>query len=533
MEIKLLLKAKYKKRWKGADGKWRYSYYEPKGRTKKPDEVKAKRTKKGEDPKKPRGKAEEEPVGSLGDGKTKAMNTLTEGGKIGFDKFYKTLQIGEAWASRAQAKRWFNDQADFMRLAGITADEFVSNLRMGNYGYPNHVHLAIKGDIPVTDVALIKEAVFNVHHHIGENYNTNEIEEWLSYVRDGKPWEAFRVVDGKSEVTKLIPDENDRKDVFELAIQRDLTVQESYDQLGLEGRWDTEDDIFARIVTDAKAERSDQEPSLLKADDFYTPKALKGVMADDKIATLEKYRDSKITEFSRLGEGDKGVNETFKVKTEQGELFCLKPVVGEEIGLRDGIPAGTYATREASAYVIDQALGFDLVPPTLYRDSELGACSMQKWDKDATLVFHNPAMDVSPEKLMMGAVYDFIVFNTDRHAGNYMINEEKDQLVFIDNGLTLPDEEYSTNYNSDCFEKLLYDTHKQTVWDGYRAVDISDDIMKQIGAVDTKQLGTSLQDLGLSKEATQNAVNRIEWIKKNKQLPGRNDLNDKVWRKGA
>lgn len=30
--MRLILKSKYKKRWKGADGKWRYSYYEKKGK---------------------------------------------------------------------------------------------------------------------------------------------------------------------------------------------------------------------------------------------------------------------------------------------------------------------------------------------------------------------------------------------------------------------------------------------------------------------------------------------------------------------
>jgi uncharacterized repeat protein (TIGR03843 family) len=54
-----------------------------------------------------------------------------------------------------------------------------------------------------------------------------------------------------------------------------------------------------------------------------------------------------------------------------------KPIVGER-PLWD-FPDGTLAARELSAYLVSEALGWDIVPPTVLRDGPFGVGMCQLW----------------------------------------------------------------------------------------------------------------------------------------------------------
>src|SRR5438128_12223243 len=54
-----------------------------------------------------------------------------------------------------------------------------------------------------------------------------------------------------------------------------------------------------------------------------------------------------------------------------------KPVRGER-PLWD-FPHGTLAGREVSAFLVSQATGWDVVPPTILRDGPLGPGALQLW----------------------------------------------------------------------------------------------------------------------------------------------------------
>src|SRR5690606_15529469 len=54
-----------------------------------------------------------------------------------------------------------------------------------------------------------------------------------------------------------------------------------------------------------------------------------------------------------------------------------KPVAGER-PLWD-FPTGTLAGREVAAYLVAEATGWQLVPPTVYRDGPLGPGACQLW----------------------------------------------------------------------------------------------------------------------------------------------------------
>ncbi|MBD8869490.1 SCO1664 family protein [Nocardioides sp. MJB4] len=60
-----------------------------------------------------------------------------------------------------------------------------------------------------------------------------------------------------------------------------------------------------------------------------------------------------------------------------GRKVVYKPVAGER-PLWD-FPDGTLAGREVAAYVVSEALGWDLVPPTILRDGPHGPGMVQLW----------------------------------------------------------------------------------------------------------------------------------------------------------
>jgi hypothetical protein len=93
-----------------------------------------------------------------------------------------------------------------------------------------------------------------------------------------------------------------------------------------------------------------------------------------------------------------------------------KPVAGER-PLWD-FPDGTLAGREMAAYLVSEATGWRVVPPTVLRDGPFGPGMVQLWvdgDPDVDLP-HFVRRDLTPLRRM--AVFDAVVNNADRKGGH-------------------------------------------------------------------------------------------------------------------
>lgn len=124
-----------------------------------------------------------------------------------------------------------------------------------------------------------------------------------------------------------------------------------------------------------------------------------------------------------------------------------KPVAGER-PLWD-FPDGTLANREAAAYLVSEAFGWDVVPRTLLRDGPLGPGMVQVWQQpDASqdpvdvvphrppggwrAVFRGVDEDDQPVTLVHEdspalrrmAVFDVVVNNADRKGGHILPTAE-------------------------------------------------------------------------------------------------------------
>ncbi|MEO8208268.1 MAG: SCO1664 family protein [Chloroflexota bacterium] len=95
-----------------------------------------------------------------------------------------------------------------------------------------------------------------------------------------------------------------------------------------------------------------------------------------------------------------------------------KATIGER-PLAD-FPVGTLARREVAAFLVSEATGWGIVPPTVLRDGPFGEGMVQAWihpDPEADIV----AMVMHPDpRLRRMAVFDAIINNTDRKGGHVL-----------------------------------------------------------------------------------------------------------------
>ena len=142
-------------------------------------------------------------------------------------------------------------------------------------------------------------------------------------------------------------------------------------------------------------------------------------------------------ELTLEGEFVHGYNYTFLIKVQPGEgesfLAVYKPQQGEQ-PLWD-FPDNTLAHRETAAFLVSQALGWELVPPTVYReDGPFGPGSLQLFvDHDPNHHYFN-FTDDEFQTLRPVVLFDLLINNADRKGG-HMLFGENGHLWLIDHGL--------------------------------------------------------------------------------------------------
>jgi uncharacterized repeat protein (TIGR03843 family) len=122
------------------------------------------------------------------------------------------------------------------------------------------------------------------------------------------------------------------------------------------------------------------------------------------------------------------------VRVKPSELLAVwKPTLGEQ-PLFD-FPIGTLSRREVAAYLVSEALGWAIVPPTALREGPHGEGMIQEWiEVDAGVDVVALVLDADP-RLRRIAVFDAIVNNTDRKGG-HLLPVPGGHLFAVDHGVT-------------------------------------------------------------------------------------------------
>ncbi len=118
------------------------------------------------------------------------------------------------------------------------------------------------------------------------------------------------------------------------------------------------------------------------------------------------------------------------------DLAVYKPVRGQR-ALWD-FDATTLPGREVATAIVDRRLGFDLVPPTVWRDEgPLGPGSLQAYvphDAEENWFTWVAEDRRDPDAMARLAVLDLVVNNTDRKGGHVLV--DGDRIWAIDHGVT-------------------------------------------------------------------------------------------------
>jgi len=150
---------------------------------------------------------------------------------------------------------------------------------------------------------------------------------------------------------------------------------------------------------------------------------------------LTRLREGEMTIEGRMPYSSNG---TFLVRIAldgDEELGVYKPIRGER-PLWD-FPAGL-ARREVAAYELSKALGWDLVPPTVFRDDgPVGEGSVQRFvDADFSEHYFTLREDERHDDAFRRlCAFDIVANSTDRKGGHCLVDEEG-HIWAIDNGLS-------------------------------------------------------------------------------------------------
>jgi hypothetical protein len=104
---------------------------------------------------------------------------------------------------------------------------------------------------------------------------------------------------------------------------------------------------------------------------------------------------------------------------EEAAVACVyKPVRGERPLL--DFPARTLSRREVAAFLVSEASGWDIVPPTVFRDGPLGPGMVQLWIEVDERIDPVDLIRASVPALRRMAVFDAVVNNADRKVGHLL-----------------------------------------------------------------------------------------------------------------
>jgi uncharacterized repeat protein (TIGR03843 family) len=114
-------------------------------------------------------------------------------------------------------------------------------------------------------------------------------------------------------------------------------------------------------------------------------------------------------------------------------LSVYKPSRGER-PLWD-FPAASLARRETAAYLVSETLGWELVPPTVYRKSApIGPGSLQLYIEHDPEQHYFNLNEVDRQRLRPVVLFDLLINNADR-KGSHLLFDHNHHLWLIDHGV--------------------------------------------------------------------------------------------------
>ena len=240
----------------------------------------------------------------------------------------------------------------------------------------------------------------------------------------------------------------------------------------------------------------------------------------DALEVTEILRILEKGEMKSLGVMPWGSNYTFLVELSDCDANAKRKPRGEQVEMlgvykpRRGesplwdFPNGTLCLREYAAYLVNEALGWRLVPPTVLRDGEHGFGSVQLFiDNDANQHFFTFREEESAcEQLQRMALFDLATNNADRKSG-HCLRDHDGHVWAIDHGIC-----FNADYK---LRTVIWDFANQPI-----PVAMMNDLRELRGQMGIGQpLGKALRKL-LDDDEMRAFEKRVDGLLKIKNFPG-------------
>jgi len=189
-------------------------------------------------------------------------------------------------------------------------------------------------------------------------------------------------------------------------------------------------------------------------------------------------------EITIKGEFVWGSNYTFLAEVSQNGdmvLSVYKPSRGER-PLWD-FPPSSLARREAAAYLVSEALGWELVPPTVYRKkAPIGPGSLQLFiDHDPELHYFNLS-DTDHQCLRPVVLFDLLINNADR-KGSHLLFDNNHHLWLIDHGICFHAEDKLRTVIWDFAGEPIPETLSADLRNFHHKLESTTDLFKELQAL--------------------------------------------------
>ena len=179
-----------------------------------------------------------------------------------------------------------------------------------------------------------------------------------------------------------------------------------------------------------------------------------------------------------------------------------KPTIGERP--LDDFPDGTLTRREVAAYLVSEASGWDIVPPTVLRDGPFGDGMVQAFIEPDESVDVIGWINQDDARLRRMAVFDAAVNNTDRKGGHILPVDGGQHVYGVDHGV--------------CFSVTPKLRTVLWAWRGDRLLPDELAGLDRIRDALDRDLGSELRSL-LSKAEVRATVRRVDDLLARKTFP--------------
>jgi len=147
---------------------------------------------------------------------------------------------------------------------------------------------------------------------------------------------------------------------------------------------------------------------------------LKALAVNELTITAQFTQSSNCTFLAQVGKGCDSFPAVYKPQDGEAALWDF--------------PKGTLCQREVAAFLISEALGWDLVPPTVFREqAPLGKGALQLFIKHDPQLHYFSFDEATRQRLKPVVLFDLIVNNADRKSGHVLLDDQN-HLWLIDHG---------------------------------------------------------------------------------------------------